>query len=150
MEVGRFQQVKGNYNKALQYSKLYQIILEKYDRENLNGFSYAYYDQAFSWYRIGIKHESSRHIDEANDAMRKAKKYIDSAVEIIHERRGDRAVDTIECEVLYGDIYISLGLYEDANEMLGVAYNTSIKLVGSDNKRTISIKEKLRKLTTML
>ena len=144
MEKGRFYQVKGDYKKALLCTKLYQIILEKYDYTNLNSFSYTYHDQAFSWYKISAEHEKNQQFDEAKAALNKAKGYIDAAVEIIHERRGNRAVDTIECEELYGDIYSSLGLYEEALKMYTVAYETSKNLVGNDSERTNRIMKKLK------
>ena len=145
MEMGRMYQAMEDYSTALKYSNRYYRLLTRHNKENLNGFSYAHYDIAYSLYYLSKKNTKDSNFEKAQEQIIAAKGHIDRAFTIINEWRGDRAVDAIDIEELYGDICCSLGKKEIslAKEMYSTALTTCLKLLGEDHVRTMKIRKKL-------
>ena len=72
-----------------------------------------------------------------------SKVLVERAVEIILERRGDRAVDTIDYEELNGDILCAIGKEKDAIAMYKLALDTGTKLLQKNNPRILLLQKKI-------
>lgn len=145
MEMGRMYQVSKEYKKALEYSKIYENSLLKFQPFNLSGLAYAYCDQGMCYYYLGLQEKEQGNSKLAIENWLKSEEYLAKALESNINMRGAIAVDTIDNQEYLADVHNALSkeMYEKALEEYTTALQMTENLIGPNCKKAQTIKQKL-------
>ena len=143
MEMGRMYQAMGEYEKALEYTRRQEEILEAQEEKNYSGLAYDYYDEGVCYYHLGLASREEGDESEAIRYLELALKQFSRALESNLRMRGEIALDTIDNEEYLADTYVALGRYGDASNYYMAVISALEQLPGKDDTRISSVKQKM-------
>lgn len=143
MEMGRMYQLMGEYEKAIEHSDRFRVLLETYTPKNISGIAYGYFDVGVSRYRLGIKARTEGREEDAMAEFAQAEEKLRRALETNLKMRGALALDTIDNQEYLADTLAAMGSYGAAsNEYMAVI--TMVEgLLGPAHPRIDSVKRKM-------
>lgn len=148
MELGRMYQAMGDYKQALEYVVKHEAITATYQQKNLSGLAYAYYDQGFCHYHLGLQAKTHGDAATATKEFQQAAKKLEEALSTNMKMRGALAIDTIVNQELLADVYVAMAqeLYDKASSGYIAAKNMAENLLGKNCEQVQRIWEKWRGL----
>ncbi len=143
MEMGRMYQAMGEYEKALEYTRRQEEILEAEEEKNYSGLAYDYYDEGVCYYHLGLAAREGGDEEKACRQLELALKQLKRALESNLRMRGEIAMDTIDNEEYLADTYAALGRYGDASNYYMAVVTALEQLLGKDCERISLVKQKM-------
>jgi tetratricopeptide (TPR) repeat protein len=141
MEMGQMYQAAGNYVKALEMVDAFARGLEERGDTESNNYTYAYENRGKAY--LGLAREC--------DDPEKRGQYLALALEMMSQalernlrKRGEVAMDSIDCQEYLGDIYTEMGDFGEAANAYMAAAEMLKRLFGEDYGRLAVIREKMR------
>lgn len=143
MEMGRMNQMAGNYEKALDYVSRQGDILDAEFPDDLASQAYVHYDKGVCHY-----HLAKNALAAGNDAFSAselvlAETHFSKALELNLKRRGALALDTIDNQEYLADTYAAQKRYGEASNAYMAVISMVENLLGKDNERIQKVKEKM-------
>jgi tetratricopeptide (TPR) repeat protein len=112
--------------------------------DNPSGLAYAYYDFGVCNYYLGINKQSQKEDDQAICFLKSVEDWLKKALTINLKMRGAVALDTISNYEFLGNTYAALGKVDNANENYCIAISMMEQLVGLNDNRLITLKNKIK------
>ena len=143
MEMGRMYQLTGEYEKAIEHSDRFRVLLETYTPKNISDIAYGYFDVGVSRYRLGMKAREEGREADAMAEFAQAEEKLRRSLETNLKMRGALALDTIDNQEYLADTLAAMGNYGAAsNEYMAVI--TMVEgLLGPTHPRIDSVKRKM-------
>ena len=143
MEMGRMYQLMGEYEKAIEHSDRFRVLLETYTPKNISDIAYGYLDVGVSRYRLGLQARAEGREADAMAEFSQAEQNLRRSLETNLKMRGALALDTIDNQEYLADTLAAQGkLGLASNEYMAVI--TMVEgLLGPEHPRIDVVKKKM-------
>ncbi len=144
-EIGRMNQLMGNYEEARRLAKEANQIINEFEPEDSSSIAYTYFDQGVCLYNIAIKNpDGIQAVEQLNEALVLLKKAMESNMQM----RGELAVDIADNFEMIGDVHRALGQTAEAKKEYQAAVHALENLFGVNCKEGDKIRTKINSLDT--
>lgn len=144
MEMCRMYQSIGDFEKALEYTKLQRELFEMHkDIGNPSAFAYIDYDEGVSRYNLALRLRADGESENADAELKKAEELLKRSFESNIKMRGDVAIDTIDNQEYLADVYAAQNKPAEASNCYMSVITMLEKLFGPKYERINRVKEKM-------